>query len=441
MTPAAALVNLSQTAIVGLPVLSAKHGLKKSAAALGAASKEILGKGGMEAKLKGDELKAFKEFMRAGVIDKTQAHDLAGIAEEGGEYSPTKRKVMGAISFLFHKAEQYNREITAMAAYRLARADGKSHDVAVLHAEDMVWDSHFDYSNANRPRYLQNNLAKVALLFKQHSLNMSYRLWRDFHEMFRGASPELKKEARTRFAGILGMTAMFAGVSGMPLLWAVQVIGNALGGDDDEPYDFMTDVRVTLAEATSPKIAEAIMKGPIDAMTGLTVSSRVSLNNLWLRESNRDLEGMLPKAGKDMAKALRYLDEGALNYRGDAILDREDINAWEITAQLIGFTPAELTLHYEQNNAIKKAERKILDRRSYLMNQFNLALRFDDGDLRDDVMEKIAEFNGKYPNVQITKGGLMRSRKQRLRYSKQTLGGINVNKKMRGLKEDLNFSE
>lgn len=58
------------------------------------------------------------------MIDKTQGHDLASVAETGIEYSGKRERVMKAMSFLFHHAEVANRSVTFLAAYRMAKADG-----------------------------------------------------------------------------------------------------------------------------------------------------------------------------------------------------------------------------------------------------------------------------------------------------------------------------
>lgn len=129
ITPAAALVNTTQTWMMGIPILGTRFGSEaKALAALTKASADfVTGRGHIENKLEGDEAKAFAEFLRMGLIDKTQAHDLAGVGETGVEYNPLRQKVMGYISWGFHNAERYNREVTAMAAYRMARESGLSH--------------------------------------------------------------------------------------------------------------------------------------------------------------------------------------------------------------------------------------------------------------------------------------------------------------------------
>lgn len=61
------------------------------------------GKGHLEAaNLTADERKAFQAFIDSGLIDKTQAHDLAGVGETGVEYNALcAKKVMNKIGWFF----------------------------------------------------------------------------------------------------------------------------------------------------------------------------------------------------------------------------------------------------------------------------------------------------------------------------------------------------
>lgn len=177
-TPAAALVNVAQTALVSYPYLAARHGGVKAMNYLLAASRDAVRTvGNIQKTLTNpDELRAYQALEVAGAIEKTQAHNLAGIAEGGMTgYNPAWSKAMEIIGWGFHKTEVMNREATGMAAYRLARADGNSFDEAVKFARDAIFDTHFDYSNANRARFMQSGTAKVLLMFRQYSLNMTWR--------------------------------------------------------------------------------------------------------------------------------------------------------------------------------------------------------------------------------------------------------------------------
>jgi hypothetical protein len=101
----------------------------------------------------------------------------------------------------------------------------------------------FDYSSTNKPRYFQHPVARVVLQFKQFPQQMTFFLAHNFLNSIKDLPPEQKREARARFVGTMGMSAIFSGVTG---LWGfstvasiVNAVFNIAGADDDEePFDF-----------------------------------------------------------------------------------------------------------------------------------------------------------------------------------------------------------
>ena len=478
LTPAAAIVNMSQTAILGLPIMAAKFGWAKSMRALLRASAQAFRPAGIKDQLTGDEKLAFEAFHARGLMEKTGAHSMAGVATEGAEYTGTQSRIMQVVSYPFHRAEVWNREATAMAAYRLARTK-VDHDSAMKMASDLTWDAHFDYGTANRPRIMQRDFPKVVFLFKQYSLNMSYRLMRDANDAMRGLSQQDRKEARTRLAGVLGMTGIFAGAAGMPLYSMISAMAGILLGDEDEPFDMDTELRVALSRLLGATGSQVVMDGPTNVLTGLDVGSRVSLNNLWLRDPTYALEGkdlwhhyaseamgpvfklgdstfeglsrisqgttergvemLMPKAGRDAMKALRFLNEGVLNLQGEDILPREDVSMWNALSQGIGFTPAKLALQYKQNTAIKGAEVKINQRRQLLLNRRALATMAKDGAEIKTIDKAIMRYNKAHPQYAITRATLKQSLKRRAKLAQESRGGVNLNKRLAYLYDELQF--
>ena len=153
MSPASAMVNITQTTVFGIPILATRFrdaGVTGSSAALMKAMQDFgQGRGWTEKSknLTADEKDALRRAYERGTIDKTQAHDLAAVAESGVQYNPTREKAMRVIGFLFHHAERFNREVTFLAAYRLLRAEGKDMDAALEEADALVKKVHFDYQN------------------------------------------------------------------------------------------------------------------------------------------------------------------------------------------------------------------------------------------------------------------------------------------------------
>jgi hypothetical protein len=482
--PASAIVNATQTPLVAYPLLAARHGWGKSSKELNRAMGDYFkGKFSVEGALRGEDLAAYRRFLADGLIDKTQSHDLAGMSETPSAiYSGRLAQFMRAASFLFHRAERMNREVTALAAFRLARAEGLGFEAAYEQAKGLTWESHFDYVNSNKARFIQGDVPRVLFMFKQFSQHMTYLLARSAHQSIKGLSPGIRADARKRLTGLLGMHALFAGALGMPLMGTLAMVMNALFDDEDEPWDFETEFRNFLAEAFGPEWGQAIARGPVESLTGLGIASRVGLSDLWFREPDRTLKGrglveywteqllgplggialkagtgyellqeghiqrgiesMTPSAVRDGLRMLRYGGEGAQSLRGDVV--KEDFNPWNLLAQGAGFAPAELAQRYDANRAIKNIETRILDRRERLINRWWLARRTGDQEGVQEAMAAIGRFNqssaiATNPRARITPATLLASTQARRRYSQRAEGGIIVDQRLGRLPERVRF--
>lgn len=474
LTPAASLVNLTQTPLITYPYLAAKFGGVKAMNALLAASRDAIRTvGNIQRTLTDpDEVRAHQVLQRMGALDKTQAHNLMGIAEGGlSGHNPAWAKAMEIIGWGFHKTEVVNREATGLAAFRLAREAGQSFDEAVKTAAEAINETHYDYTNANRARWMQSGTAKVLLMFRQYSLNTTWHLGRMVWNATKGADPEVKRIARRNLAGILGMSALFSGALGLPMAGVVMGVLNSIAasaGDDDEPWDAETEFRKFLVDMLGEGPARVLLGGVANEVTGADIAGRVSLSQLWFRDADRELDGrgtyynlleqaagpmggvlkntlvgkqlmdeghvmrgvetVLPKALKDVLKSLRYATEGVNNLRGDPIVP--DANVRQLVLQLAGFTPAEVAERYDANRALKNYEQHILDRRSRLVDAFALATRTGDAGGRADAMQQIRKFNTKWPEIRITPRTLKQSMRARARYSARAESGIVLNKKI-----------
>ena len=493
-TPAAAMVNLSQTPLVALPWLSAEFNPVGATRELLRASTLYVGsRGKLENRLRGEERQAIADARKIGMFDKTQAHDLAGITEAGatGAYGGWQAQFMKVGSWLFHEAEQFNREVTFLAGYRLAKMRGDAHDDAVLLAEKATWDSHFDYNNANRPVFMQKDWGRVIFLFKQYSLNMTYRFTRDFRDGFLknpNISAADKSKAKKRFAGMMMMAYTMAGYSGLPAIMTMPVkfLLEAMLSDEDDPLDAEDAMRVYLADLWGAEAAEWIMKGAVDGGMGITLSNRVSLGQLWWRDPNvntegknlaqtmfldllgpvistglqgagvaidaargelnhpeRGLEMVTPKAVRDLIRAYRYSTEGALTQHipQDTLVAKEDFTPMDVFWQAFGFTPARLTQQYEQNQALRNVADKLTMRRSQLLDKLSLAAFNDDKKEINAVIEEIGAFNQAQPTMMIGGEAIGSSLKSRARRNALNVGGVNLDKRLWHLYDELSFTD
>lgn len=472
MTPAAALVNLSQTVVVGIPVLAA--GFKKGGVAR--ASRELMrglrefgaGRGAVEkAKtLTDDERAAMREAYDRGIVDKSQAHDLAGVSESGVEYSDIRHRIMQPISFFFHHAERLNREITFLAAYRMARSNGMDHDAAIDKAGSLTWKSHFNYESDARPRLQQSDFMRVLTVFRNFQLNMLYRLFRDIHQSFNGATADDRKEARAQLFGITGMMMMSAGVTGT---WGYSLLMTLAGmftsgGDAD---DLEKEVKNALVNILGRQVAGLVLNGVPGHLTGLDLTSRIGMPELWFRSPDRQMEGddlynywaqqflgavpgmaqsvfrgidiaaggdpwrgaetAAPKFIRDLMRGVRYSQDGVTTLSGNPIL--EALPAPAALAQAIGFTPAAVAEAYERNSWMRNENAQIQDERASVLNAIWRAVSSGEA-IPDQVLESIQAFNRDNPDYAIDRATIERSIQARRRGAADTVGGVRLNNRI-----------
>lgn len=479
LSPASAMVNLTQTALVAYPVMGARWGYGKASAALMKASQQaVRGKNDITAALNADEKAAFDEAVRSGVIDVTMAHDLAGVAQgEDMGVMWKLRPVMKWASFLFHHAEKFNRQITFVAAYRLARETGAESTKAYADAVQATYDGHFDYSANNRPRVMQGNAARVLLLFKQYSQNMVYTLARSAQQSLKGATPQERAEARKTLGGLLVMHGLAAGALGLPMVTTLLAAASMLGGDDDEPWDAQIALQNVLADTFGQKPAEVLAHG-LSRLTPWDISGRVGLDRLIfpdiqeglegqrLGESAmaaalgpvagiginalkglqdmgegrylRGLEGMMPTALRSPLKAWRYGVEGVRDKSG--IVVQDEVGAAELLGQASGFSPSSVRNSFEGKSAIVQHDRALQARRSTLVEQFAMAAMSGDEEGKADTRADIAKFNEKNPGRRILPLQLAQSVRMRTKRIEQAQDGVYLPAKRREAMEAGRFA-
>lgn len=484
MSPASAIVNITQTTVFGIPIFATRFrdaGVTGSSAALMKAMQDFgQGRGWTEKSknLTADEKDALRRAYERGTIDKTQAHDLAAVAESGVQYNPTREKAMRVIGFLFHHAERFNREVTFLAAYRLLRAEGKDMDASLEEADSLVKKVHFDYQNTSRPRVMQGDFAKILLTFRNFTVNALYRLFRDSHQAFAGATAEERREARGQLVGVTLSMMAHAGIKGT---WGFGLLMALLGiftGDDQEPEEWLQDV--LLMEGDDPATAAwnwtmgMALNGVPGHVAGVSLTERLGMPNLWFRPPREGTEGqdvwthylnevvgpvfglggqwmsglsmindawgegngenfmrgsekLVPNfISNGIIKPSRFGIYGANTYYGDPLMD---VGALDVIKSAMGFTPAELAERYDINARLKAREKGIMGRRSDLHKKIGNALNEGRG-IPADVLEDLRRFNAEYPEHPVTPDTIKASMGSRARAKARNEFGAALNPKL-----------
>ena len=501
-SPASAMVNLTQNVTVMLPQLAGKYGFVKAAKFMLQAMVDymrhgVFQKGTKEAwvsltratnaAITADEKAMLNKLYKAGVLDLTQAHSIAARADTdqqnikpGKQWARTGMRWAGA---LFHNAEVLNREVAALTAYRLMKEQQpgiasevlKGDSAAIDQVAEMVYDGHGNYAASNRPRYMRGDVMKVLTQFKIYSQMMTYTLARNAVLAAKGDKTALKT-----LGVMFGTTWMMAGMMGMPTPVGLILYGLASLFDDDDDRTGEASFRLGLTEVFGAEVGELIAKGPVDAISGLNISGRTGLSDLWWRspkegtegddltfhyvqqiagpvlgigvsavrgmrefangDIQRGVEAMSPKAVKDLAKAYRQATEGEQTRNGDSVID--DVGAWNVAMQAMGFSSAKMSQVYAARGYIKGKEKVIEDERSNLLADFFDAKRSGDEEAMRDVMERIKAFNSKHDRAEtITGRTLMQSIKSRNRSMERTQAGVYLSKKREYLRGEGKFLE
>lgn len=491
---ASGLTNLSQTPLITFPWLGARFGFDKAAGALTKASKDYFGGrwdkwSGYVLKdnqaLTAGERRALQQLEDAGLINLTQTSDLASTATTDSASSQRSwaiNRAMKIIGWTFSVPEVFNRQVSALAAYRLATEKGETHDQAVETALETLRRTHFDYSASNRSRWMAGNFTRVITMFKQYSQQMTYLLWRNAYQALKGESQAVRREARRMLIGVAAMHFAAAGALGLPLgvfglspLLAMLSMGM---GSGDDPWDWEVEFRKLLADTFGKVGGEAIAHGPLRMLTNVDFASRVGLGDLWVRSPQGDKEGrdlveawmltllgpvagyignlgtaakafdegkvgrgleaMLPKMLAAPLKAVRYETEGVKSWRGDDL--GVALSGGDILGTALGFNPTRVSEMHEGQRAIKNRESALVGRREEIMNMFNAAVMAGDTEMQAEAMEAAAKFSMTNPGMAINGMALRHSLQAKLRNQAMIKDGVYLQKRRQELRAEGRFA-
>ena len=192
---ASAVVNLTQPIAVSFPYLSQFGGTAKAAAALGKSSTDwaarIANKNAMP--FEPDLQAAITKAEADGTLSPQEVHNLLKQARgqnplragDGTKFGNTKAIAQNSLSRLgvswgafFSLAEQANRRITFVAAYRIAKEQGMA-DPADF-AKKSINETQFVYNKASRMQWGRGAVGGTLMTFKTYSVSyieLMHRLW------------------------------------------------------------------------------------------------------------------------------------------------------------------------------------------------------------------------------------------------------------------------
>lgn len=459
-----ALINTTVLAMMTFPSLVARYGVVKSSGMMLRAMK-MFAEGGVDEQgnftfgnAATGEVKTFFDYLtKRGVIGIAAEQELrqAQRAKISG-YESALDKLNFVLGYVFKNSERFNREVTMLASFMLAREKGKSFKTAAEEAIRLNNNINGTVLPEAASRMYQTNLGRVILTFRTFALTQIINLSRAFGQALNAvdATPEDRKIARRQLLGIFGMTYMVAGVKGLPLFSAAEVLAAALMGDDDEPYDLQQEV--------ADSIGLMGLNGPLNAAFDVDIASRTGFNGMLWRDDpkrladigfllysaervlgpsygliqaqlrgvekiaagdiQRGFESMLPAPIRNPLKAARYATDGALTKDGLPIVD--DISTWNSVMQVFGFAPAELAATQEQIGAKFAISDKLRSRRTALLTNLYTAMTAGDDQATQEAFEAIDKFNSANPMIGINPRSIQASFRERNRRAIESINGI-----------------
>ena len=390
---------------------------------------------------------------------------------------------------LMNTSEKLSREAMFMASFNL---NMKEHGDFSRAVDQAVMDTNAalgNYGEYARPAFMNGLGGKVLTQFMMYPLHTASFLITNFKAMVAPMDGKDRAEAAQRFFGTLGTTFILAGAAGLPLFSTVMgMLGAAWSQmkDDDWPEEvrdmdfgfwFRTKCLDDLLGETKiggVKLSELVDRGLANAVTGLDIAGRTSLDNLFFRDSKETatlresataiaLEKLGGPAGSmflsvvdgadaalqgDYAKAVKkwapagfrnfvtaheLATQGAKDNKGAELLSKDSFNTGLLIGQSVGFRSDLLTNTQYVNFKVIGLEKRILNERTQLLNNLDREYRNENFDGYDKYLDKIIDFNGRYPTYGIDAENIIDSLKTRAEQRGTAWQGFVPTKKNVGL--------
>ena len=415
---------------------------------------------------------------------------------------------------LMHHGERLSREIVALTSFRLHLAEREkaspgnplNYHEAVKAAVRETNEVLGNYNANNKPMIMRGASGKLLGMYKFFPFLTTKLLVGNFFKMMPMLNKQGKTAAATKFFGVLGTHMLLGGLVALP---AFSMIMNLLQKawaqwqrDPDAPtemrdVDYETWFRTVhlpewlsktglddLAKKAGIKdLSNLVEYGVLNRITGSDVSSRLSLNDMWMRdpqpgktpkdtvlnwaqalggpvvtttlnlvdginlmtqgEYERGLEKLTPASISKLMIANRYAKEGVQTPQGVQLAPKGKVPMNELVGQAIGYAPARIAEAQTLGFKAKAAEKVIDMQKANIVSSIKKAYIAANDDSKppeyqarfEDRFEKAIadaqEFNQRNPKKKID---LQKVREEIKKTTKTNIraeetGGINLTKK------------
>jgi len=467
----AAAVNLSGLLTQVPAMLSAQYGVRTFSVLKEAAknpTKKMTEKGGRYEAL-------YKEMEGRGLRKHPLSREVTQRGKQSlADYNTLFSKSVDFLSKPFTWSEQYMREVTAIAAYDLARAGGgpmnakpMSVEEAIEYALRVVQDAHTAGMAETAPRIMQHPVGRVIFTFKQIVFAQAFYLAKNYHKWLidSKATPEEKRFARRYLLAVHGYSFALLGAKGLPFMGAYMMLSRLLeilipdDREEDEPYDprqSANDVfgdffynglvanllKVDISERAAlandvlfrddPQsireygLIRTIMSNMFGPLGSYGISVGTALSD-WSEGGSgyKAVEAVVPAFARNGMRGYRYYMEGVTTRTGSPVV--EDIDMWQAATQSIGFAPAEVSQLYQKRASAKAYEQALLDRKSRILDKYYASKLAGDSELMREAQREAGEFMRSHPQL-MDSSTLERSFKSRMAAEEEKIAGLRFSK-------------
>lgn len=443
-----ALVNMTQPIMMTGPYLS-QFGVRDATTAMFKAMPIALGRKQItDAELRN----ALKRASQEGIVDAQEifhlysqgaqntaawlASTLAKVPGAGAKVKAGSESVRARASAfgvlwgsMFAAAEGFNRRLTFVAAWEVAKATGVKNPYAF--AVRAVNETQGIFNKANRPNWARGGLGRMVFTFKQYSIMYVELVKR----MATKGGPEGKRAALIMLATLL----LLSGEEGLPfsqdLADIIDTIGQFLGYDTN----MLRSKRELAHKILGEQLGDFALYG-LSSFLPVDFQGRLGLGNLipgtgMLKKSNTAMESvrsiveiagptasigtqvgdaaeaaseenydqarrnLAPKAVKDLMMGLDMLDKGyAVDAAGNKKVNTTPADAY---IKMLGFNPTVVA----QKNRSQMVERQDInlqkETESSIVKQMARALSEGDKELEKKADRRLENWNKSNPNTPI----------------------------------------
>lgn len=488
--PAYHLMNSLQTVMVSLPQMAGKHGYARAASTLTAAYRDLgpIVRGGSFkesdfGKLPKDVQAMAKALAARGSIGIAQDVELGSFESPIDGKTHVFSTVVDKLRGVTEGVEAVNRLSTAIAAYRLERTRGATEQAATDYAHQVVYDTHGDYLGFNAPRFMRAGLGRIATQFKKFQLIQLTLYTKLLQQSFKGASPEERAIAQKTLAFNLSHLFVLGGALALPgfntIAW---ILGKAFG-DDDTPDDAEATLRRLIKDKP---LADMLLLG-LPKLGGVGISTRLGMGDILsvvpyaepdlsrkgyesallglagpfvggllprafdglglMGQSFKNgqsvdfykgLEQLMPNGMGNLMKAARYQTEGISQRNGDVVIKPEDLSVLDSMAQAFGLPTNTVTDRNFLSQSLYKAKDFYKERGAQIKRSYVEAYKTNDAEILNDA-------RGRWQDMQAAMreqgyavqplSSLLKAPMEAAKRERNTLAGVEVNKRTRGAVE------